>query len=310
MVTFSGPTAPSMVMRCFPSLAVSARRTTAPPLWLQCSTAVLLIDIRTWQAEDRSSASAEDVSDRPPGHGRQWPLLLPIKFWSGNQNLQEAVLLHGKLAGKGSLNAVTPDPLVYIKDDISNRHSFVILVQVVVFFLTSLPHISQGHSCGDQAADTSIAGEKGRSSSGYTAFQVDFSVSWRPAACGSRNGGIFTAVARAPPVLREALVDYQEVLNESGKLPPTTNGVEHHLTTTGQPETARFRCLDPDVVAKPVDIFAGWISSLKLTSTPLLRMDDLSARLVWCKIFSKSNLRQGYHQSPMHLADTKCIAGN
>jgi hypothetical protein len=36
---------------------------------------------------------------------------------------------------------------------------------------------------------------------------------------------------------------------------------------------------------------------------PLPRMEDLSARLAGCKVFSKLDLKQGYHQIPMHPAD-------
>jgi len=36
---------------------------------------------------------------------------------------------------------------------------------------------------------------------------------------------------------------------------------------------------------------------------PLPRMDDLAGRLKGCKIFSKLDLKQGYHQIPMSSAD-------
>jgi hypothetical protein len=57
--------------------------------------------------------------------------------------------------------------------------------------------------------------------------------------------GVFSCIGGTPPPFCQLLVDYQDVLNPSGTLPPTTHRVEHHLPTSGRPVTARFRRLDP-----------------------------------------------------------------
>jgi hypothetical protein len=41
---------------------------------------------------------------------------------------------------------------------------------------------------------------------------------------------------------------------------------------------------------------------------PLPRMDDLAGRLKGCNIFTKLDLKQGYHQIPMAVADVKKAA--
>ena len=40
------------------------------------------------------------------------------------------------------------------------------------------------------------------------------------------------------------LSEFSSVLNEEGRLPPTTHSVEHHIVTSGRPVTAKFRGLD------------------------------------------------------------------
>ena len=37
------------------------------------------------------------------------------------------------------------------------------------------------------------------------------------------------------------LAEFSSVLNEEGRLPPATHGVEHHIITSGRPVTAKFR---------------------------------------------------------------------
>ena len=40
------------------------------------------------------------------------------------------------------------------------------------------------------------------------------------------------------------LAEFSSVINEEGRLPPMTHGVEHHIVTSGRPITAKFRRLD------------------------------------------------------------------
>ncbi len=156
--------------------------------------------------------------------------------------------------------------------------------------------------------------------------------------------GVFSCIGGTPPPFRQLLVDYQDVLNPSGRLPPTTHGVEHHLPTTGRPVTARFRRLDPVMHAAAKASFEDmerqgivrrssscWASPLHMVKKadgtwrpcgdfrrlnlitepdkyPLPRMDDLAASLSGCKFFSKLDLKQGYHQIPMREEDIKKTA--
>ena len=52
-----------------------------------------------------------------------------------------------------------------------------------------------------------------------------------------------SATAAASHV-KDILADFADVLNEEGRLPPSTHGVEHHIVTSGRPVTAKFRRLD------------------------------------------------------------------
>jgi hypothetical protein len=156
--------------------------------------------------------------------------------------------------------------------------------------------------------------------------------------------GVFSCIGETPPLFRQLLVDFQDVLNPGGKLPPTTHGVEHHLPTSGRPVTARFCRLDPATHAAAKAAFEDmekqgivrhssrcWSSPLHMVKKadgswrpcgdfrrlnlitepdkyPLPRMDDLAAGLSGCKIFSKLDLKQGYHQIPMRAEDIKKTA--
>jgi len=58
-----------------------------------------------------------------------------------------------------------------------------------------------------------------------------------PGAVQRTSGGLFCAVGTAPPAYRSILVEYQDVLNSTGDLPPPAHKVEHHLITAGRPVT-------------------------------------------------------------------------
>jgi Reverse transcriptase (RNA-dependent DNA polymerase) len=117
------------------------------------------------------------------------------------------------------------------------------------------------------------------------------------------------------------------------------HGVQHHIVTTGQPVTAKFRRLDPVRLAAAKKEFsqmlaAGvirrsssrWASPLHMVKKkdgtwrpcgnfrrlnlitakdryPLPNMADLSARLEGCTIFSKLDLQKGYLQVPVRPED-------
>jgi hypothetical protein len=150
--------------------------------------------------------------------------------------------------------------------------------------------------------------------------------------------------AKAPPGLLRVLEDFPEVVNKGRSLPPTTSKVLHHLQTTGPPVSARFCRLDGEKFKAAQAEFAqlekegvvrcstsAWASPLHMvkksdgswrpcgdfrrlnlvTETdryPLPNMLDIFSRIRGCKVFSKLDLRKGYHQIPMNPADIEKTA--
>ena len=142
----------------------------------------------------------------------------------------------------------------------------------------------------------------------------------------------------------ELLKKFPEVVNPSKVLPEVKHKVVHHIETTGRPVSARYRRLDPGRLAAAKAEFAQmekegivrrskseWASplhmvkkqdgswrpcgdfrQLNLQSTPdrytCPNIGDLTARLTGCKVFSKLDLRKGYHQVPVRPEDIKKTA--
>jgi cleavage and polyadenylation specificity factor subunit 1 len=140
-------------------------------------------------------------------------------------------------------------------------------------------------------------------------------------------------------LVQQLLADFPQVVNASGQLPPTSHGVTHHLRTSGPPISSPFRRLDAEKLAAAKAEFdtllrdgvvrrsdSPWASPLHMVrkadgtwrpcgdyrrlngvtvpdSYPLPNMMDFAARLEGCRVFSKLDLRKGYHQIPMHEAD-------
>ncbi len=126
---------------------------------------------------------------------------------------------------------------------------------------------------------------------------------------------------------------------ESAALQQTAVDVVHFLETTGPPVRAKFRRLDPEKLAAAKKEFlameaAGvvrrsnspWAAPLHMVkkqdgswrpcgdyrrlnaatvpdSYPIPNMMDFAARAAGCTIFSKIDLKSGYHQVPMNPAD-------
>jgi hypothetical protein len=120
---------------------------------------------------------------------------------------------------------------------------------------------------------------------------------------------------------------------------PPPHGVQHYITTVGQPSTAKFRRLDPSRLAVAKVEFqtildegiicrscSQWSSPLHMVKKkdgswrpcgdyrhlnlqtvedkyPLPNMADLAARLAGSTIFSKLDLRKGYLQVPVAAGD-------
>ena len=140
------------------------------------------------------------------------------------------------------------------------------------------------------------------------------------------------------------LSDFADVLNADGRLPPSTHGVEHHIVTKGRPVTAKFRRLDSTKLAAAKEEFqklekegivrrsdSEWASPLHMVRKsdgtwrpcgdfrrlnllsetdcyPLPNMTDITSSLAGTTIFSKLDLKKGYHQIPVHPADVKKTA--
>ena len=135
------------------------------------------------------------------------------------------------------------------------------------------------------------------------------------------------------------LAEFPEVLNASKELPEVKHDVVHHIETEGRPSTAKYRRLDSDKLAAAKKEFlemerqgivrrsdSSWASPLhmvrkadgswrpcgdfrrlNLQTKPDLytcpNIGDLTARLAGCRVFSKLDLRKGYHQIPVRAED-------
>jgi hypothetical protein len=137
----------------------------------------------------------------------------------------------------------------------------------------------------------------------------------------------------------DVLAEFPAVVNEAGCLPPATHGVQHHIVTSGRPVTAKFRRLDNVKLAAAKEEFqkleaegiirrsdSCWASPLHMVQKadrswrpcgdyrrlnlltepdcyPLPNMNDITSRLAGCTVFSKLDLKKGYHQIPVLPAD-------
>ena len=143
----------------------------------------------------------------------------------------------------------------------------------------------------------------------------------------------------------QLLADFPAVVNSSKQLPRKPSGdVEHHIVTRGPPLACRFRRLDGEKLAAAKKEFlqmekdgivrrsnSPWSSPLHMVrkpdgswrpcgdyrrlnlvtvpdSYPLPNMLDFSERIAGCTIFSKVDLRKGYHQILMHPGDIEKTA--
>jgi len=147
--------------------------------------------------------------------------------------------------------------------------------------------------------------------------------------------------AAVGPPFAALLAKFPAVVNPSKKLPPAAkHNVEHHIrTANGPPISSKFRRLDAAKLAAAKAEFdqlerdgiirrsdSPWSSPLHMVmkpdgtwrpcgdyrrlnlvtipdAYPLPNMLDFAQRMAGCKIFSKIDLRKGYHQIPMHQAD-------
>ena len=140
------------------------------------------------------------------------------------------------------------------------------------------------------------------------------------------------------------LASFPAVVNPSKVLPGVHHKVVHHIETEGRPVFSKYRRLDPGRLeaakkefedmekqgivrrsnsewSSPLHMVrksdGGWrpcgdFRQLNLQTTPdrysCPNIGDLTARLAGCKVFSKLDLRKGYHQVPVNPADIKKTA--
>ena len=133
--------------------------------------------------------------------------------------------------------------------------------------------------------------------------------------------------------------EFAAVFNAAKDLPPVIHRVEHHIETDGRPVAARYRRLDAAKLkaaqadfremerqgvirrsssnwASPLHLVkkadgtwrpCGDFRQLNIQSKPdrysCPNIGDLSAKLAGCHVFSKLDLRKGYHQVPVREAD-------
>jgi transposase InsO family protein len=169
------------------------------------------------------------------------------------------------------------------------------------------------------------------SSSSPPAQQAAAAVKGTPPGVGGSDG--------VPSSVQELLQRYQDVINPSKVLPETSHGVVHHLLTTGPPIASPFRRLDAEKLAAAKAEFSAlekegivrrstspWASPLHMVrkpdgswrpcgdyrrlnnatvpdTYPLPNMMDFQAKAAGCWVFSKIDLRKGYHQIPMNEED-------
>lgn len=190
----------------------------------------------------------------------------------------------------------------------------------------------------------SVTGLPSTSSSPSPSASPSSSPSGEQVDSSSVTGPHSSGVPHTADCYKALLQQYQDVVNPNKVLPPATGGVEHHIETTGRPVSARFRRLDQEKLAAAKTEFeqleregiirrssSCWASPLHMVKKPngdwrpcgdyrrlnlitaadkypLPNMLDFAARLRGCKVFSKLDLRKGYHQIPMNPDDIKKTA--
>ena len=147
-----------------------------------------------------------------------------------------------------------------------------------------------------------------------------------------------------PKSLQQVLASFEDVLNADGRLPPSTHGVLHHIVTTGPPVSAKFWRLEGSKLEAAKQEFAElerdgivrrsqscWASPLHMVEKtdgswrpcgdfrrlnlltaadkyPVPNMEDLRAQLAGTTIYSKLDLKKGYHQIPVNPEDVSKTA--
>jgi cleavage and polyadenylation specificity factor subunit 1 len=159
-----------------------------------------------------------------------------------------------------------------------------------------------------------------------------------PSNSGS-DTGLIAKLSAVPPPIRSLLAEFPGVVGDGANTPQPLHGVEHSIETKGRPLFAKSRRLDPDKLQTAQKEFralekagivrrsnSGWSSPLHMVPKPdgsfrpcgdyrrlntiteddqypLPSIQDFTANLAGCTIFSKIDLVKGYHQVPMAEED-------
>jgi RNase H-like domain found in reverse transcriptase/Reverse transcriptase (RNA-dependent DNA polymerase)/Integrase zinc binding domain len=159
--------------------------------------------------------------------------------------------------------------------------------------------------------------------------------------CG---GGASPAATESTGALGKLAAKFKDIFSDTADLPAAKHGVTHRIITDGRPVSARYRRLDATKLAAAKAEFqlledAGivrrsqsqWASPLHMVkkadgtwrpcgdyrrlnvqTTPdrytCPHIGDLTARLAGCRVFTKLDLRKGYHQVPVHPSDIEKTA--
>jgi cleavage and polyadenylation specificity factor subunit 1 len=154
-----------------------------------------------------------------------------------------------------------------------------------------------------------------------------------------KDTGLVAALSAVPPPVRSLLAEFPSVVGDGSDTPRPLHGVQHTIETKGRPLFAKSRRLDPDKLRTAEKEFralekagivrrsnSGWSSPLHMVPKPdgsfrpcgdyrrlntvteddrypLPSIQDFTANLAGCTIFSKIDLVKGYHQVPMAEED-------
>jgi hypothetical protein len=156
---------------------------------------------------------------------------------------------------------------------------------------------------------------------------------------GGKGTGLVAALSAVPPPVRSLLAEFPSVVGDGSDTPRPLHRVQHTVETKGRPLFAKSRWLDPDKLRTAEKEFralekagivrrsnSGWSSPLHVVPKadgsfrpcgdyrrlntvteddryPLPSIQDFTANLAGCTVFSKIDLVKGYHQVPMAESD-------
>ena len=279
----------------------------------------------------------------------------------------------GKLISPAGINAIQPGPLVFIEDQLSGDR-FLADTGAAYSIIPGPASVAGPAASSVNGTPIATGGERRRTISlkdarghlhsftfNFLVAEIEtpilgndffrrFNFELSPATASIRfgNGIRFPGslslslshpiMATVPSDIQPLLCTFSDVCSLSKAMPPPAVGVEHFLTTTGPPVTARFRRLDQDKLKAAKEIFSSWErdgvvqrSSSQWSSPlhmvrkkdggwrpcgdfrrlnlitkpdkyPVPNLADFSHHLEDCTIFSKLDLRNGYLQVPLDKA--------